>query len=156
MRQPPQVDYLLDRCWPLAAFLVVGGLLPLAQVLLWWQSQTMSSDLRLLVGAVVVPALVWSGWAWRVWSHWPTGRLRWVPGQASPGDGGSGGCWRWRDLPTGEERDLLGVDVALDLQAHVLLRLKPVRGRALWVSASRTSDPGRWLDLRRAWTATID
>lgn len=156
MRQPPPVEYLLDRCWPLAALLVVGGLLPLAQALFWWQSQAMSFDQLLPVGAVVVPALVWSGWAWRVWRLWPKGRLRWVPGQTRPGGGGPGARWCWRDLPTGEEQELLGVDVALDLQTHVLLRLKPAQGRALWVSASRAADPGRWLDLRRAWTATAD
>lgn len=153
MRQPPPVDYPICRCWPVAALLIAGGLLPMLQGLFWWLSQSESSAQRPLAILAGLLVLLWSGWAWPLWRRWPAGRLRWAVVQTRPGDSEPAGLWRWCDGKTGQDTDLLGIEVALDLQSHVLLRLRPVRGRALWISASRASDPARWLDLRRAWTA---
>jgi len=154
MRQPPPVDFPLGRCRLLAFLLVIAGLLPLLQGLLWWHSQSASSEQRSLAGLVLVLGLFWAGWAWRVWLRWPSGRLRWIPSQSGPADESRTGQWRWCDARVGTDQALLGIEVALDLQSHALLRLRSTEGRALWVSASRSADPSRWLELRRAWTAS--
>lgn len=43
-----------------------------------------------------------------------------------------------------------GVTVHLDLQSLVLVRLREPGGLAMWLWLERSSDPARWLDLRRA------
>lgn len=153
MRAPPPVAYPLARSAPLAVALVVVGLLPLLQGLIWWLSQSSGGGQRALVTLVFASVLVWALWAWRVWVRWPRGSLHWEIGATGDGRHGLPGRWCWRDERTGQAVILEGVDVALDLQGHVLLRLRPTRGRSIWACASRVADPARWPDFRRAWTA---
>jgi len=143
----------LGRCAPLAVMLIAAGLLPVVQGLIWWSTQSGSSGQRSLAALALVLALLWAVWAWRVWVRWPRGRLSWMPAQAGPGAQAQAGQWRWLDARTGREHGLQGIEVALDLQGHALLRLRPAQGAVLWVCASQADDPARWLDLRRAWTA---
>jgi hypothetical protein len=55
----------------------------------------------------------------------------------------SGSQWQWQGL-VGE------VTVALDLDAWMLLRFDPARGRRRWIVASRASAAGPWPALRAA------
>lgn len=153
MRPPPPVAYPLRRSAPLAIALVAAGLLPLLQGLIWWHSQPPWSGQRALVYLVLACSLLWALWALLVWVRWPQGRLQWLSGRSDAEPSTVRGQWRWQDARTGEVRVLQGVDVALDAQRHVLLRLRPVAGPAIWAWASRSADPGRWTDFRRAWTA---
>jgi hypothetical protein len=73
------------------------------------------------------------------WKNAPVGQLRWD---------GQDWCWESRDYQLGmPARDIA---VALDFQRFVLLRLKNHNHTTLWLWASRSAMPERWLDLRRA------
>ena len=55
----------------------------------------------------------------------------------------NGSQWQWREV-TGE------LNVALDLNAWMLLRFDPVQGKRRWIAASRMSAIGPWTALRAA------
>jgi len=153
MRQAPSVSFVLGRCAPLAVMLVVAGLLPVVQGLIWWSTLSSLSGQRPLVALVLVFGWLWAMWAWRVWARWPQGQLSWVPARPGLDAPGAADQWRWIDAHSGREQVLQGIEVALDLQGHAFLRLRLAQGAPLWACASRSADPARWLALRRAWTA---
>ena len=152
MRPPPSVAYPLKRSAPLALALGVAGCLPLLQALLWWHSQPPATGQRDLASLAMVFAGLWALWALQTWVRWPQGRLVWLAGPAGGPEAGPG-QWLWHDARTGQRRALAGLEVSVDIQGHVLLRLRPARGPACWAWASRSADPGQWSDFRRAWTA---
>ncbi|MEZ5645078.1 MAG: hypothetical protein R3E99_08000 [Burkholderiaceae bacterium] len=153
MRQAPPVAFPLRRCAPLAVALAMAGLLPLVQAVLWWQSQAAGQAHHPLLALQVLLSLLWMAWAWRVWSRWPSGVLQWRPEAADSERSGTHSFWLWTDAGHGQALSLTGVEVCLDLQTHALLRMRLPGGATVWASASRSTDPAQWIDLRRAWVA---
>lgn len=76
--------------------------------------------------------------AWRALARWPSGLLAW--------DGLEWCLDRARALP-----DIRGrLDVALDLQRFLLVRLVDAQGRAWWLALEPGRSTAEWLALRRA------
>ena len=73
------------------------------------------------------------------WKRAPGGQLAW-----------SGDSWRWESpsYQTGSAEQKLSV--IADLQTMLLLRIENQSGVSLWLWLDRTTQPERWLDLRRA------
>ncbi len=81
-------------------------------------------------------------WAYQAWARQPEQCLRW-----------DGQHWV---LMQGPEVILVQPRVVMDLQRHMLLHLRfqaPAKGQC-WVWPAASSQPERWLDLRRALVAS--
>jgi toxin CptA len=109
-----------------------------------------------LVAGALAACLAWSlqspaGWrqfaafaAWAAgaalalwgWLRSPAGVLRW-----------DGVAWRWEQ---GGRADAGQPEIALDLQARVLLRWRGDAGPVRWLWVERASDASHWEALRRA------
>jgi hypothetical protein len=70
--------------------------------------------------------------AWRSRRACAPGELNW-----------NGAEWQWQGLAG-------SVQVALDLDAWMLLRFEPLRGKRRWIVAARSSADGPWPALRAA------
>lgn len=147
MRKAPSVSYPLGPSvwarWPVGALVLAwaAGLVIWAasdgawpESAWWWTS--------VLAG---VALLAWHGRAAR--TPW-RGFLVW-----SAGDG----AWRLepevRPTARAPARPLREVQLALDAQRVMLLRLVPTQGMARWVAVERAQAPAHWDDLRRAVVA---
>lgn len=157
MRKAPSVIYPVGPCAFYAYCLLVLGLLSLA-VLVWWWCQGGTGMHDLLPG---LGWLVWAVLAWRSWVHAPVGYLQWdalavrpavLPQSEQHAD--QSGLWRWHrqqaspDFSAGVP--MPWVQVVLDGQSLLLLRLRNPDGVWLWLWLERRRDPARWVDLRRA------
>ena len=72
--------------------------------------------------ALLLPWLVWCGWAWRQWRRAPGGWLHWQAlGHGKPG--APTGIWRWQTDRTDAGAELGSVGPLLDLQAGGLFRV---------------------------------
>ena len=80
-----------------------------------------------LIGLAVAALVVW-----RLHRAHAPGELIW-----------NGAEWQWRGLGG-------NVQVALDLDAWMLLRFDPLHGKRCWIAASRSSASGPWPALRAA------
>lgn len=136
MHNAPPVTYPLGRSH-FQGFAVLGFWLAGGGVLaLWWRAAP-AADWRLWTAlAVVLAAGVAAGLAW---AHSPVGQLRW-----------DGQDWRWESRGYQSGTPVRDLAVALDLQRTMLLRLENQDHATLWLWAGRSSQPERWLDLRRA------
>ncbi len=134
-RNAPSVSYTVGRSRFLVLGMVFVWLLGVAATLAWW-SAAASHDWRPGLGAA---AVLLSGWAlWHGVRHLPKGMLRW-----------DGQSWSWHEQEA-LALSLPAPQVVLDLQGLMLIRWPGQTDLPsfLWVDA--TSDPARWLDLRRA------
>ncbi len=105
----------------------------------WWQAAA-PSDTGPAWGALAVGA---GGlWALRSWQRLPQGLLCW---QAQ------GWTWHSPGYPGGST--VTGVQTVLDLQRLVLLRMSNPDDAHWLVWADAATDPGSWLDFRRALKA---
>lgn len=77
--------------------------------------------------------------AWSSWAKMTSGQLIW-----------DGTVWFWEGVGYQSGRTPQTLEVVLDLQTALLLRLENQAGAALWLWAERSLMPERWLDLRRA------
>lgn len=136
MHNAPPVTYPLGRSH-FQGFAVLGLWLAGVGVLaLWWRAAP-AADWRLWSAlAVVLAAGVAAGWAWL---HSPVGQLHW-----------DGQDWRWESQGYRSGTPVRDLAVALDLQRIMLLRLENQDHATLWLWAGRSTQPERWLDLRRA------
>jgi toxin CptA len=158
MRNAPSVLYPVGRCAFYARWLVCLGLLGLVALLAggWYSGDSVgglaSRSVVVLSGAGLW--LLWAGFAWWGWRRAPTGLLQWdaLAGGALPG--AHAGAWRWRSEADQEGAVLPRLELMLDLQTRVLLRLHLADRAGTWVWLERDSDPARWDDLRRALVAT--
>jgi hypothetical protein len=113
-----------------------------------WAWRGSSIDPRVWL-AVLAGALLWLAWALRLWWNMPTGQLRW-DAQAPGVQGLEVGAWFWIGGVSTVPQPVAGLAPSLDLQRLILLRLRAAPGAPRWVWVQRSSDPARWLDLRRA------
>jgi hypothetical protein len=133
MHAAPSVSYPVGRsAFAGAAYLALAGA-ALAAACLWtWQAQA-AGWRQFLAFALVLGTGAFAAGAWL---RSPRGRLHWA-------DGG----WRWEE--GGAAADAR-VELALDLQSRMLLRLELAGASARWTWVERTSDPSHWDALRRA------
>ena len=138
-RTPPAVRYPLWRSralgWGLLAALALAALVLLAGVL------SGAGAMRGVFAAVAAALwLVAGAGALHFWWRQPRGWLCW-----------NGHAWTLAERPGGPAVALESPpEVALDLQSHLWLRLKPMARPCAWAWLERSHEPGRWLDLRRA------
>jgi len=133
MHAAPSVSYPVGRSAFAARAAALAALAGAAAAGLFvLQSDAFGWRQALVLGAVGAA----SAFAWAAWLRSPTGVLRW-----------DGADWRW-EAPgsAGAGRPQL----ALDLQARLLLRWQPDGGRACWLWLERESDSAHWEALRRA------
>lgn len=133
MHAAPSVSYPVGRsalAARLAALLAGAALAACAA----WSVQAQAFGGR--QAAAFVVALGCAAIAARAWLRSPSGRLHW-----------DGNGWQWQDA-AGLGAGSLGL--ALDLQAHMLLRWQGEEGRARWLWVARESDVSHWDALRRA------
>lgn len=132
MHRAPSVCYPVGRsafALRLLALILLAGL---AANLAWaFQSSIGWRQATGLLAVLACAALGLHGWR-----RSPAGLLRW------DGDG-----WTWEQ----DETAATGTpELALDLQARLLLRWRPDEGRARWLWLERASDVSHWDALRRA------
>ena len=133
MHAAPSVSYPVGR----SAF--AGGLcaglaaLGVAAVATWsWQVQALGWRQWFALALVIVSAGIGAAGWWRS----PRGMLRW-----------DGGGWLWEQ---GAQAQAGQPELALDLQARLLLRWQGTSGRARWFWLEQASAPADWDALRRA------
>ena len=138
-RRPPAVQYPLRRS---AALGVALGLLLSAGagVLAAWALEGAGSSW----GAMIFAACLWLPAAFGALHFWLrqfSGGIRW-DGRAwmlePAGDGGV--AWTLSEPP----------EVLWDLQTRLGVRVSPLGRRRIWLWLERSSQPERWMDLRRA------
>lgn len=139
LRRPPPVSYVLRRSTALA--MVLGCLLLAGcSVLAVWSIR----------GAGTSTWLVFVGWAlWvlavamalQCWRSQFCGVLRW-----------DGLHWQLDDLqPSGVPWPLFQApEVLVDVQTHLWICVLPAGRGRVWLWLERSSQPERWMDLRRA------
>lgn len=158
MRNAPSVLYPVGRCVFYARLLGLIGVLGMAVlVLAGWSARgpeggAVSTATAWVGGGLWLLWLGFAGWSWR---RAPVGQLQWdalAPGtrpDARPG------AWRWRSEAYQDGAVLRRVELMLDLQNRVLLRLHNPDAATSWVWLERSRDPARWDDLRRALMADV-
>ena len=132
MHGAPSVTYPVGRSLFAARLAAVLVALGLAACLAW--SLQAGAGWRPAAGLVAVLAA--AVLAWQGWRRSPAGVLRW-----------DGLAWSW------EEGGRVGAgrpEIALDLQARLLLRWRPEQGPVRWLWLERASDASHWDTLRRA------
>lgn len=157
MRNAPSVLYPVGRCVFYARLLVWLGLLGLVALLAggWYSGESAGglASRRAVVLAGAGMWLLWLGFAWWGWHRAPKGLLQWDALAASAVPGAQAGAWRWRSEAYQEGAVLQRVELMLDLQSRVLLRLHNPDAATTWVWLERSQDQARWDDLRRALVA---
>ncbi|WP_295955455.1 hypothetical protein [Rhodoferax sp.] len=133
MHNAPPVSYPVGRSRFQAGAQGVLWLLGAASVAGWcWQVDMLGWRQGVAVLAVVGAGLLAVfGW-WKT----PAAALRW-----------DGQQWFWT---ANDVACTVHVSAHLDLQHHLLLRLRTDAGRPLWCWAERASQPVHWRSLRRA------
>ena len=140
MHDAPSVSYPVGRSsW--AAY-ALGGLWALgASATVAWMSHLPAAGWRgVLAGLACAAAGAWAAWAW--WRT-PEGCLDW-----------RGSRWHW--TPVQAPRADVGLQVGLDFQQVLLLRLTPVQGPSVWAWLERRSAPADWAAMRRAVYSRAD
>lgn len=136
MHNAPPVVFPLGRSNFQGLMLLVLWLSGLTAVALWWRIAS-TPDWRLWSAAVVLATA--AGAMTLGWKNSPVGQLRW-----------DGQVWRWESQGYQSGALVSALAVTLDFQGVMLLRLESHDDAILWLWASRSSMPERWLDLRRA------
>ena len=137
MHAAPSVSYPVGRSRFAGALLAAAWLLGAAVILAWTYSTAVPGWRQLLVACVLAA----SGFAALAgWLRSPAGILAW-----------DGGGWTWQQ---GESGEAGRPELALDLQARMLLRWVPAQGsaprRTRWLWAERDAAVSHWDALRRA------
>ena len=138
-RRPPAVRYLLRRSRVLGVLLAALVLAGAFVLVAWVALGTRAAHPSILVAlGLWVSALAGATHFW--WSQ-PRGVLQF-----------DGQIWMLnRVLPTSMPLALSAPpEVLLDLQGYLWVRALPVGHSPLWLWLERSSQPERWMDLRRA------
>ena len=133
MHSAPSVSYPVGRSRFAGALLGAAWLLA-AAVTLAWTLSTALPGWRQALGGTLLAACGLAALAG--WLRSPAGTLAW-----------DGGGWRWENSTDGETGR---PELALDLQARMLLRWVPAQGRARWLWVERNAAVSHWDALRRA------
>jgi toxin CptA len=137
MHSAPSVTYPVGRSRFLGQLLILGWLAGAGAGVVLWRFHGVSGW-RLMVIAVALTLS--GGLAWRFWRGLPDRQLRW-----------DGQTWR---LLVSESQASAGpaarLAVHLDLQRHLMLRLRGTDGTGSWLWAEAATDPARWHALRCA------
>lgn len=150
MRNAPSVVYPVGRSAFHGHVLLLLGALSLLAWVGWGATQPWASR---QLGVWLAGLLAWStwvAWVWRSWRRTPVGYLRWDAQAARVEDPLRVGAWRWCHSAAEDGEPLLNVELALDLQARALLRLRGADAGSRWAWVERSVDVSRWNDLRRA------
>ena len=137
MHAAPSVSYPVGRSRFAAVLLAAVWLLAAAATLAWTLATALPGWRQALAGAVLAACglAVLAGWL-----RSPAGTLAW-----------DGGAWRWGHDGEGEAGQ---PELALDLQARMLLRWVPAQGsprwRTRWLWVEREAAVSHWDALRRA------
>jgi hypothetical protein len=149
MRNAPSVMYPVGRCAFYARLLAGLGLLGLLGLAAGaWGARAPSGIMQFLAGGVLW--LLWLGFVVWSWRRTPVGQLHWDAQSQGVVPESKPGAWRWRSEAHQEVDMLQRVELLLDLQRLVLIRLRHPDGATSWVWAEKARDPARWDDLRRA------
>jgi toxin CptA len=133
MQQAPPVTYPLGKARVAILWTVVVWASGLMAVVLWLtQSDIAPWRQSLSQGLLIVCGLA----AGYCCLKMPTGQLAWTGQQ-----------WFWTSSRGQTEGKLA---VCLDFQNVLLVRFRPLPGRAMWLWVERGRRPERWLELRRA------
>jgi hypothetical protein len=148
MHNAPSVRFPVGRCG------LYGGLLALLAVL-------GAAALGLWYGLDATPGVAWQGVAGGVmWSTWaigalwawrrsPEGHLKWTALERRDPEAPAG-AWHWHSESCPEGVPLLSVELMMDWQGAMLLRVHPTGAPIRWIWAERARNPALWNDLRRA------
>ena len=132
--------------YPMARSTVLGGCLAVLAAMgalllgAWALSDAVKTPLHL--GLAIAVWALGAVCAWHFWARSPVGELVW-----------SGQCWtveNLRGLQQPVSQPVSAVEVCLDLQAVVWVRMHRPGLRPLWAWLERRSAAERWPDLRRA------
>jgi toxin CptA len=133
MHAAPSVSYPVGRSAFAGRLLAALILLGLAAATAWTlQAPPSAWRHGLAFGSLGICSAV----AMLAWLHSPQGVLRW-----------DGTEWQWL---AGQGSAPGRIELALDLQSHLLLRWRGEDGAAPWFWLERKSDPSHWDALRRA------
>jgi toxin CptA len=140
MHAAPSVSYPVGRSRFAGALLAGAWLLAAAAILAFGLASTAPGWRQALAGA----ALAGSGVAALAgWLRSPAGTLAW-----------DGGGWRWEQDDPAAHGEAGRPELALDLQARMLLRWVPAQGsarwRTRWLWVERNAAVSHWDALRRA------
>lgn len=136
MHHAPAVSYPVGRCRFRAWLVGASLLLNLAALSLWTWSQGLHAAQILGWALGLAVALLQAC----MLTRWPQGLLHW-----------QGDHWLWQsddDTLKSSTQLLTGVQVVLDWQSGLLLRVQG--GHVHWLWLERTQAPLHWMDLRRA------
>ena len=141
-RNAPSVKYPFGRSRVLGSFIFAVGLLGAGAVATWAFLGTRAGSLW----PVAIACGLWLAsiaGALHFWHGQPVGIVHW-----------NGQSWEVA-LPDGPHRERswalsAGPGVFLDMQTHLWVHVSPAGRQGLWLWLSRSSQPERWLDLRRA------
>lgn len=138
-RRPPPVQYGLRRSSLLGVAL--GSVVFMSGMLVGGWMVLGSHAAVLFEATVCALWLVAAGGALHYWLRQPRGMLQF-----------DGHTWTLHHGRTsGTSQALSGPpEVVLDLQAHLWVRIMPSGDSPLWLWLERSSQPERWMDLRRA------
>lgn len=135
MHSAPSVFYPVERSRGAASVLAAAWLCAVAAHVLWWLAQAANAGAQ---AAGLLALLLSAALAVHSWRSLQPGHLAW------DGDG-----WHWAEAGRGPSPGWR-LDVGLDLQRALLLRLRDAGGVTRWLWLERSADPARWDDLRRA------
>ena len=138
-RRPPPVQYPVQRS--VVVGMALGGcLLVSAAVLVAWGLRGAGPSWV----PIFIAGCLWlcaAAGAWHFWRHQFVGLLRW-----------DGHVWALENLTQGGLSWALiyPPEVQLDMQTQLWVAVSPEGSRRIWLLLGRSSQPERWLDLRRA------
>jgi hypothetical protein len=132
---PPSVSFKVDRSWWQTAVGTIfggfGAVTTLGMAL---------SPHHFSLWAVASAGFAWTASVWmfyRAWRDAPVGTLQW-----------DGAHWHWAD---GVDYSVTTINVAMDLQRWVLIRLERASASPVWLWLEQgTEESGNWIALRRA------
>ncbi len=148
MHSAPSVRFPVGRCGLYGALLALLAVLGAAVLGLWYGQDATPGDAWLGMAG----GAAWAAWvlvALREWRRSPVGWLSWRALERRDPDEPAG-IWYWHGESLPQAVPLRRVELTMDWQRAVLLRLHFSDAPARWIWADRARQPAAWNDLRRA------
>ncbi len=131
----PFVRYPVARSTVLGGYLAGIAVVNAVVLVAWALSDAVKTPLHL--GVAFLVWMLGALCAWSLWARSPVGELVWS-GQS------------WSIETPADMQSVPALEVHVDLQAFLWLRLRRHGLRPQWIWLERSRAPERWLDLRRA------